>query len=273
MSKVNTTTINDKSNIESVTEEVQKMLGKSWYEVEEEERLKYGRKSLTRVVFVSLFDNLQSLNTKPAVMNPVSNLDNFTSKFETMKGGIALASSDDGRDPVAALGFLEFESPQESHTFLQRLYEEENLGLKSTRILLVSDDCPSNEFGTFHVYRTIPHSEEVVDIDSEGPVFVFGEIMKRLCQSSLTLSNEARSVDGSTTIKSIEGKFRKMIPSVNRLIACAKYELYPTLAEYLDMFHSPIYLELESELTSPLVPIVDWDKVKKDVMDSLTDRQ
>jgi len=63
-------------------------------------------------------------------------------------------------------------------------------------------------------------------------------------------------------VKVLSGLPRKAVPSAIRVKGCAESDAYPTLDEYLDIYHSPIYLQLDSENTSPLLPVIDWKKVE-----------
>ena len=191
-----------------------------------------------------------------------------------LHGGIVLVSHGRESDEVtAAVGFIEVQSQYAAQELFSKLSGYEMIGLHSIRILLVSDDCPCHDFATFGIYLASPPTESNVNIEEEGASIVFGSIMKNLCKESMSFPTEAKKHDKSEKVKVLEGLQRKSIPSALRIEQCAKCEAYPTLEEFLDIYHSPIYLELESEKMSPLVHDIDWNRVHEIASSYLTHKQ
>lgn len=270
----------------SAEEEVQQLKGQSWFDVEEEYRKRTSRKSLTRIIFTSLVnheeppfsavdethgnscallrirDFFTQLNDKSGDVSESNN------DLDDVHGGVVLVSGG-GNDKVGneefttALGFLETDSPSTAHQWLSRLStSSSSIGLHSIRVLLVSDDCPCHDFGAFGIYIANPPTEDYVDVEKEGASIIFGDIMEKLCKQSLTFLSEAKEHEMISNVNVLSGLQRKAIPSAIRIKSCAESDAYPTLEEYLNIYHSPINLELDSENMSPLLPVINWKKVE-----------
>lgn len=260
--------------VQSVEEELQNLIGQSWFDIEENFRKSTSRKSLTRIVFTSLIDSLhdKSPSTKNQTFKIASNIHDFFNAFTKgeadeerieLFGGVIIANGEEN-ETMAALGFLEVDSPPSAFQILKSLNENsDSIYLHSIRILLVSDDCPCNDFGTFGVYITNPPTEDNVDIKKEGQTVVFSNIMKNLCKQCKVFYSESEEVEKGSSVKILNGLNRKSIPSALRIESCAKSDAYPTLEEYMQIFHSPICLELDSEKCSPILPVVDWKQVER----------
>ncbi len=260
-----------------IEEELRKIKGKSWYEAEEEYRAKTGRKSVTRIIFTSLVQKYRNENAEIVkTVDIASNIYDFFVQFHDyndgdeiskLYGGVALVSDDESVNEdmsvVAAFGFLETQTPAAACDCLRKLHEKEaELSLASIRILLVTDDCPCNDFGEFGVYFTIPPTEDYFDIEEEGVVKVFKSIMKHLCKQSLAFPSEATKYENYNHVKVLSGLQSRSIPSTVRIKNCAKCDSFPTLREYLDIYDSDtIPLDLESDNLSPMQPIIDWKSV------------
>lgn len=259
--------------IVSAEEEVQQIKGQSWFDAEQKGRKKLGRKSQTRIVFTSLINSsLYENPTDATIIKIATEIFDFFTSFTTQNdegdeiellGGVVLVS--EGKDMSkahAALGFLEVDSPTVACEILRQLNQNDTTALESIRILLISDDCPCNDFGQFGVYLASPPTEDHVDIEKEGPTFVFSNIMKNLCNQCRLFYAEAEKYQNEENIRILTGAKRKSIPSALRVASCAKSNEFPTLQEYLEIYHSPIYFELDSEKMSPLLPVIDWKKVQ-----------
>ena len=262
----------------SVEDEVKELKGLSWFDIDEKYRKSTNRKSLTRIVFVSLIDQAhsyeQSLTSdSTSAIEIASKIYDFFNVFingegekegNDIYGGVVLATdgNEDNNETTAALGFLEVDSPRFTQRILSKLCcedSESNTSMHSIRILLVSDDCPCNNFESFGVYIAQSPSEDSVDIMKEGPTIVFSAMMKKLCKQCKSFNAEP---DRKGNVKVLSGLNRKAIPSSLRIASCAKCDAYPTIKEYMDIFHSPIYFELDSERSAPLLPVVDWKEVE-----------
>lgn len=260
---------------QTVEEEVKQLKGDSWYDVEEQFRKATNRKSLTRIVFVSLINPLDDVTyPSEASVEIASKLHDFFTAFikqgnkgedgeRQLFGGVVLVT--EGREKsesTAALGFLEVDSATSAYECLNALSKNNTTEMNSIRILLVSDDCPCNDFGPFAVYLARPPNEEYVDIIKEGPTFVFKNMMKNLCDQCQSFYFESGINETNNNLKELSGINRKSIPSALRIRCCATSDAFPTLEEYMYIYHSPIYFELDSETSSPLLPVVDWKQVK-----------
>ncbi len=268
-------------------EEVQQLKGKSWFDVEEEYRDRTGRKSLTKIIFTSLVDQKSCVVSKIhdlfTQFNDRSGDDNDSDgndDLDKVHGGVVLISNGgnnvgvNDEEFIAALGFLETDSPSTAHECLSQLSTSgPSIGLHSIRILLVSDDCPCHDFGAFGIYIASPPTEDNVDVEKEGPSTIFVDIMTKLCKHSLTFPSEAKEHETILDAKLLSGLHRKAVPSATRIKSCAESDAYPTLEEYLDIYHSPIYLELDSEHMSPLLPVIDWKKVENIASSFLNDEK
>jgi len=257
----------DDGKEEPEEEEVMKVIGKSWFEADEEHRQTNGRLSLTRILFACLVSDGNSFDVSSDVPG-ASRLHDFFQSFGADKGrypagGIVLLSNDrEVTAPTCALGFLEMQSPTDAEDCMGRLPDLEHLGLHSIRIFLVSDDCPYHDFAPFGVYFGSPPSEDTVDIENDDPTEIFRDLMVNLCKHSLSLS-ESEAHPRCGHLKILKGDQRKSMPSAKRItLLVGDRSQYPSLEDYLDIFHSPIDLQLESEKASPLLPVIDWDGVK-----------
>lgn len=260
----------------SVEDEAKELKGLSWFDIEEKYRKSTSRKSLTRIVFVSLIDPAHSYEQSPTSVSTTeiaSKIYDFFNVFingegekerKDIYGGVVLATDgkEDENEATAALGFLEVDSPRFAQRILSQLCEDNgsDTAMNSIRILLVSDDCPCNNFESFGVYIAQSPSEESVDIMKEGPTTVFSGMMKKLCKQCKSFNAEP---ERKGNVKVLSGLNRKAIPSSLRIASCAKCDAYPTIKEYMDIFHSPIYFELDSERSAPLLPVVDWEQVER----------
>lgn len=266
----------DEKNKDIIAEQVKELKGLSWYEAEEKLRKECNRKSVTRIVFVSLItqkEGQEGSTDDTTTIVIASTLHDFFSSFMSLKdddgcargrlfGGIVLASvGRDKSEATSALGFLELDSATIAYECIREMGQSRNLGLDSIRILLVSDDCPCNDFGPFGVYLASPPTEDNVDIEKEGPAVVFSNIMKNLCKECKSFHVDSEIYDDTQNIKILNGKNRKSIPSAVRISNCAQCQCYPALEEYLRIFYSPTYYELDSEKMSPLMRLIDWEEV------------
>ena len=263
-----------------VVEEIQQALDKSWFHESEEYRKRTARKSLTRLLFVSLVNNAFGTSDENQISplcskSIASNVDEFVSVFEKktetkVYGGITLVSdntSSTPRPPTAAIGFLEIERSVDADEFLMQLKNgQEDLQFSSIRILLCSDDCPCHDFSAFCAYQATPPPGDVHDITAEEATQVFRDIIQNLCRHSRTFDSEVDDDDTSSGVypvrfKTLIGQHRKCIPSKLCIEACAKSSEFPSLDEYISIFMSPMNCKLESERSIPMPQIVDWDKM------------
>mmetsp|Transcript_4315 Transcript_4315/g.5302 ORF Transcript_4315/g.5302 Transcript_4315/m.5302 type:complete len:215 (-) Transcript_4315:275-919(-) len=196
----------------TVEEEVQQLKGQSWFDVEEKYRERTGRKSLTRIIFVSLVTVAESHDTSSCAISSIrdfftqfndksGNNSDGSDDLDRLHGGVVLLSDGghgnesvvNDEELIAALGFFETDCPSTAHECLSELsVSGSSIGLSSIRILLVSDDCPCHEFGGFGIYIASPPTEDCVDVEKEGPSIIFGDIMKKLCKYSLAFPSEAK---------------------------------------------------------------------------------
>ena len=257
-----------------VAEEMKQAIGKSWFEESEEYRKRTGRKSLTRLLFVSLVNDSNATSSFSDGNHPLSSksiaskVDRFVSDFEKktetkVYGGITLVSDSTSNTPTAAIGFLEIERSVDADEFLMQLKKNErNLQFTSIRILLASDDCPCHDFAEFCVFQATPPPGDVQDINSEEATQVFRDIIQNLCRHSRTFESEVDS-SGEVPVrfKTLTGQHRKCIPSKLCIEACAKSSEFPSLDEYIGIFMSPIDSKVESERSIPIPQIVDWTRM------------
>mmetsp|Transcript_1953 Transcript_1953/g.2416 ORF Transcript_1953/g.2416 Transcript_1953/m.2416 type:complete len:271 (-) Transcript_1953:94-906(-) len=256
------------SNRSHLHQEIKHLLGKSWYDGEAEHRNITGRITCSRILFVALIIDLER-DEKRSQINDPSFLAQFlhkeisvhtpTSDPEEVTGGIILLSSPRNigeKKPVALLGFLEA-SPRNVNDVITTFSKSPML--HSLRVITSSEDCPVREFSNFGLYLATPDEEEEVEIDENGTEVAF-DILERLCRYESQFAEK----DGamlSPTIKFLEGENRTAVPSTARVVACAVSDFFPTAIEYLELFDSPIYSELESNCVFPLLPVVDYDDV------------
>ena len=207
----------------TVEKEVQRLKGQSWFDVEQKGREKLGRKGQTRIVFTSLIKSSHENSLDASIIKIGSEIYDFFTTFMKQNdegdeielfGGVVLVS--EGRNMSkahAALGFLEVDSPTVAYECLSQLNQTDTTALDSIRILLVSDDCPCNDFGPFGVYLVSPPTEDHVDIEKEGPTFVFSNIMKNLCNHCKSFFTESKTYANEEKIKILTGAKRNSILS------------------------------------------------------------
>eukprot|EP00558_Chaetoceros_sp_UNC1202_P007996 CAMPEP_0197248950 /NCGR_PEP_ID=MMETSP1429-20130617/44060_1 /TAXON_ID=49237 /ORGANISM="Chaetoceros sp., Strain UNC1202" /LENGTH=136 /DNA_ID=CAMNT_0042710331 /DNA_START=92 /DNA_END=499 /DNA_ORIENTATION=+ len=114
-------TPNDISETPTVEAQVRKEIGSSWFEAEEEHRVRTGRLSLTRIIFVCLIEESDSFDVKQSndVIGATKLYDFFANvngdeaedddePTRCPAGGIMLLSNNrESTVPSSALGFLE----------------------------------------------------------------------------------------------------------------------------------------------------------------------
>lgn len=245
------------SSFESIDEEVKKSIGKSWFEIEEEQR--GNSYSITRILFLSLLhDDYFDVSEGGDVSNIIKLHNFFCSVGVETAGGVVLLSNDRGRSsPNSALGFLEMSNENEDYP--GTLSDLGNLGFHSIRVLLVHTNCSHHDFAPFGVYYACPPNEDAFDIENEDKEAIFTDIMGniRKCSKSLAESEEHPQC---TYLKILKGAQRKSMPSAERISSIAQCDLYPSLEEFLDFFNSP--LDAHRDKASPLLPLIEWDEVR-----------
>ena len=239
-------------------------LGKSWFDEEKDHR----GKRFSRLIFTALIKHdaesgycLSEISQK--ILSAVNEISS-----DGLSGGVVLLLEEETECPLALLGFFELPSTDVSK-LLQSVNRTEIIESTNTRILLATDDCPYNEFEKLGIYQTTPCVEDEVNVITEGPTLVFRDMMENLCKESLVFFEKSQEEEGSV-IRTLVGLQRKSIPSIRRVVACCNCNHYPTLDEFLDIYDSPIYFDLESERVAPIANVVDWDKVNELVKSTLS---
>ena len=121
--------------------------------------------------------------------------------------------------------------------------------LSKVRVLANIEDAPTRSFEHFGCYTANPPSEGDVDVSAEGPVSVANDILAKFQSNSFP---EA----GSSMVALSKQGFS--VPSASRISACSECTGFPTLSEYLELFASPVSVEVESETVWPLGSTVPW---------------
>ena len=94
------------------------------------------------------------------------------------------------------------------------------------------------------MYSANPNPETDVDISVEGPVNVATGVLDKLTSTSFP--------EAGKNIMNLTRAAGNGIPSSGRILACANEDSYPTSQEYLDIFATPVNIEIESEKVWPL---------------------
>lgn len=251
-----------KDEIHLAEEELKSIIGKSWLEREEEFRRESGHQGITRILFVSLV----SADSFGSDYNAATKISNFITSFgknesNSVGGGLILLSSDrEAKVPSSAIGFIEFQHSSLGEAFLENLSELVSYGIHSIRIMLVSDDCPKRDFApSFQLYSASPPEGEAENV-AETPTAIFADLLATIRKYSNSFA-DSEPLPYCKHVKLLSGEKRKALPSANRVSRLARSDNFPSLEEFLTIFHNPSDL-LESEKASPLLPVVDWKEVK-----------
>lgn len=122
--------------------------------------------------------------------------------------------------------------------------------LSKVRILANVEDAPTRSFEHFGCYSANPPSEGDVDVSAEGPVSVASDILAKF-------QSNAFPEAGSSIVALSKTGFD--VPSASRISSCSDCSAFPTLTEYLELFASPVSVEVESEMVWPLGSAVSWN--------------
>jgi hypothetical protein len=233
-------------------EEESKTIGKSWFEREEELRVKTGHQGITRVVFIALVcdDSFGSDNVAAEKL--------FGKAGEsTVGGGLILLSSDrEAMVPSSTIGFIEVQG----ESFMDNLIKLTSFGMHTIRILLYAEDCPTRDFAEpFSLYSASPPKGEAENMDDE-PTHFFQDLMAIIRKYSSSFA-DSDTLSHCKHLKLLNGENRKALPSANKIVRIAQSDIYPSLEEFVSIFQAPMG-SLESEKASPLLPVVDWKEVK-----------
>ena len=89
-----------------------------------------------------------------------------------------------------------------------------------------------------------------MDVAAEGPAVVAGEVLKSL--------QAVPFPEGAEGVVGLGKSAPSDLPTAGKVLSCCVCEAYPTLAEYLELFASPLSVEVESEMVWPLQSAVSW---------------
>ena len=122
--------------------------------------------------------------------------------------------------------------------------------LDKVRVVANIEDAPTRSFNHYGVYSANPPSSGDVDVSAEGPTVVAGEVLKSL--------QGVPFPEGGEGIVGLGRTAPSDTPSASKIMGCCDCEAYPTLEEYLELFASPVSVEVESEMVWPLQSAVSW---------------
>ena len=192
-------------------------------------------------------------------------------------------------DECSLLGLLEG-PPRVIYEILQKFCDSPIF--HSTRVLLASEDCPQREFnhyGIFSINCNDGNSKKSHDLSvslEEDSIATVDGILRSLCKEAkkfpyinnaqendedamnkgCSIENLAGSnkdskngINCKITIERLKGKLRTSIPSYSKIVACAKSDFYCRVDEFLEIFSSPINVELASEKVHPFEPTIRYD--------------
>ena len=163
------------------------------------------------------------------------------SSSSSITGGLLILSN------TAIAGFIEA-SPRKLYALLGSFSSSPLLS--SVRIVANVEDAPERSFKHFGVYSANPPGSGDVDVDAESPAVVAGEVLKSL--------QAVPFPEGSEGIVGLGKSAPSDIPTAAKVLGCSDCQAYPTLEEYLELFASPVSVEVESEMVWPLQSAVSW---------------
>jgi hypothetical protein len=225
--------------------------------------------SVLRVLYVGILKTtaeevLSSMNASYAAAMEVSSRKAYREQSvedteQKPVGGCVLISN------AAVLGFIESSSAR-VEMFLRTLGCSAHLS--SLKVISSTEDCPVCEFSSFGMYSANPPSEDAVDIDSEGACNATASVTAKLFASNERAkdgssfnfpkypSNSSETKVAAATILPLSKLHGQSMPSLTRINACAQSTKFASFDEFLDIYASPIDVELGSEIVHPQMPIV-----------------
>ena len=251
-----------KEKTNSAQEELNALIGKSWFERDQEFRRENDHQGITRILFISLV-SVDSFGKDYAAATKIFNfIDSFAKNASSSVGGglILLCPDREAKVPSSAIGFFEFQHSSLGETFLENLNELTSCGIHSIRIMLVSDDCPKRDFATsFELYSASPPEGEAENVDETSTV-IFADFAATIRKYSNLFAN-SEPLSHCKCVKVLSGEKRKALPSANKVVRLARSDKFPSLEEFLTIFHKPSDF-IENDNVSSLLPVVDWKQVR-----------
>jgi hypothetical protein len=201
-----------------------------------------GRESLTRMLYVGAIP-------KSATKHQVCDYHaNFLTEIEADVSGLMLLQQNSFVNLIEA-------TPDVIHALLRHLQvETENPAgcISSVRIVACSEDCPNPAFVSWS-YRSISLPvESAVDLEKEDIVVSSFEMYNKLVKLGQQLSDaDLSQADIPAALDNLKQRFPQFLPSNERVVAFTVCEKVTSLAEYLEIYDSPVDVVLESDRVWP----------------------
>ncbi|KXZ55256.1 hypothetical protein GPECTOR_3g395 [Gonium pectorale] len=204
---------------------------------------------ITRIVYVARLQQRQ--NTLDNVKAHVSRMVEKHGQDAEITGFMLLY-------PLCYIHVMEGKTPQLMAVLRELLTHGSELRLGETRVISSCEDVPARYFSAWYA-AFVPSASSVEAMD---PLDAFGAV-----KSASDINNFLRKVgpelstpqDSETKRKlnSVESSFED-VPAQELVLSLTPTEDAPTIAEYLDIFDSPVNVDLESEQVWPMPPALKY---------------
>ncbi|GFR39639.1 hypothetical protein Agub_g105 [Astrephomene gubernaculifera] len=200
---------------------------------------------VTRIVYVARM--LQRHNTMDAVKGQLSRIVEKNSQDGEITGFLLVY-------PLCYIHVIEGKTPQLMAVLRDVQSQGSDLRLSETRIISSCEDVPARYFSAWYA----AYMPSVSNVEAMDPLDAFGAVKSasdingflRKAGPELTSPNDS---DTRRKLNTVESSFED-VPAQELVLSLTPTEDAPTLAEYLDIFDSPVNVDLESEQVWPMPP-------------------
>jgi hypothetical protein len=201
-----------------------------------------GRESLTRMLYVGVIP-------KTATKHQLCDLHaSFLTEIEADVSGLMLLQQ------TTFINLIEA-TPDVIHLLLRHLQLElqsPTACVSSIRIVACSEDCPNPAFVSWS-YRSITMpAESGIDLEKEDVAASSFDMYFKLVKLGQQLTDaDLPQADIPAALDNLRQRFPQFLPSNERVMAFTLCEKVTSLAEYLEIYDSPVDVEFDSDRVWP----------------------
>ena len=233
-----------KADEKAPTSDLKKMLGMSAYEVIQEMQKAKPRASVSRIVYAA---SLAEGTSQEACVRAHGQI--WAALKEEEKTSVY-----EGHPDMEATGLLLVHATAVVHIFetkcpnalefLKRAKELPFLDAATTRVIFQSEDCPERYFKDWKACKVSSKREDFeVEADADACDLAWDVYTALLKINETMLKRNEKDAMKSCA---------DYVPSHEKLTAFSKSDKWFNLAEYIEFFCDPVYVELESEKAWPV---------------------
>lgn len=129
--------------------------------------------------------------------------------------------------------------------------------IKCATVLAACEDCPNRVFAGWECRFVKKPRESGIDLASEGAFTVGNAVYTGLITLGNKLTERKLSAeDYASALNNLKQYFAEYVPSSERVVALAEAEDLMDVAEYIELYGSPVNLQLESDNLWPVQAVI-----------------